>query len=123
MMKKYYMKIVGQVQNWAFKNMLNLFIFNAILTLLLLLRSAGYFSPFFSLSISFIIALCLILSVILLGARSKTIFIIVVLFWLLTAFFKIMQINIWAERAAIYSFEALVLGILLFIFEKNEDNS
>lgn len=120
-MKKYFFTIVEQVQNWAHQNMLNLFIFNAILTLLLLLRSAGYFSPFFSLSISFIIALCLILSVILLGARSKTIFIIVVFFWLLTAFFMILGVNIWAERAAIYSFEALVVGILLFIFEKNEE--
>lgn len=123
MMKKYYLKIVGQLQNWAYRNILNLFIFNAVLTLLLLLRSAGYFSPFFLLSISFIIALCLILSIILLGVRSKTLFIIVVLFWLLTAFFKIIRIDIWAERAAIYSFEAFVIAILLFIFENNEDKS
>lgn len=122
-MKKYFLNTTEQLQNWASRNVLNLFIFNAILTLLLLLRSAGYFSPFFSLSISFIIGLCLILSVILFGVRSKMIFIVVLFFWLLAMFFKIMSVDVWAERAVIYCFEALLLGILLFMFKGNEDKS
>lgn len=120
-----YLQTLGRVQNWAHQNIINLFIFNIILTALLLLRSAGYFSPFFPLSISLIIIICLALSVILLGARSRVLFTTAVLFWLVAIFLKVAKVDIWAERAAIYTFEALLLGLFIFLFEKNyhdEDN-
>lgn len=119
MIKGYYLKLIERLQNWAHQNIINLFIFNTILTALLLLRSAGYFSPFFALNISLIIVLCLALSVILLGARSRVLFTVAVLFWLVAIFLKVSGVDIWAERAAIYTFEALLLGLLIFFLEEN----
>lgn len=118
MMKKSYLELRNHLEDWAHQNILNIFIFNICLTLLLLLRSAGYFSPFFPLSIGFIITLCLILLIILWGARSKVLFIIAVFFWVFAAFLRMLGVDIWAERAAIYTFEALILGLLVFFFER-----
>lgn len=105
------------VEIWSKKHLSGLFIFNLILVVLLLLHSAGYFAPFFPLSINFIFFALFILSIILLGARSKELIIIAVIFWILTCFFKLFQINIWAERTAIYFFQALFLAIMLLILE------
>src|SRR3989304_8459250 len=89
---------IPQAEAWAKEHILGLFIFNSLLVILLLLRSAGYFSPFFPLTINFIIFVCLVLLIFLLNAKSKTLILIAITFLLLTAFFTIFRIGIWAER-------------------------
>lgn len=122
-MKKYCDYILNFLQEWSQKRVLNLFIFNAVLMMLLLLRSAGYFAPYLPLTINFIILICLIMAVFLLGFRFKALFVITLLLWLFAAFLKIIGINIWAERAAIYSFESFAIAFVLFVISKNNVQS
>lgn len=96
---------------------LGFFLFNIIMMLLLLLYSAGYFSPYFPLTVNIIVLIGIMLSVILLNVRSKVIFLIALLFWIFAAFLKILRIDIWAERTAIYTFECMVVGFVVFIIE------
>lgn len=118
-MKKRYFTILSLLQTWSQKRILNLFIFNVVLTMLLLLRSAGYFDPYLPLTINLIVLLCLVMSVFLLGLRYKALFIITLLLWLFAAFLKIVGVHIWAERAAIYSFEAFTIAFILFLIAKD----
>lgn len=110
-------KEIKMIRFWAQERIIGLFIFNAILMMLILLHSAGYFSPFFPLSINIIVMISLISSIFLLGTNNKAAFTIALLFWLFAAFLKIVKIDVWAERTVIYSYEALIVGILLFIME------
>lgn len=122
-MKKRYFNVLSLLQDWSQERILNLFIFNVVLTMLLLLRSAGYFDPYLPLTINLIILLCLAMSVFLLGLRHKALFIITLLLWLFAAFLTLIGINIWAERAAIYSFEAFTIAFVLFVVAKNNVQS
>lgn len=122
-MKKRYSNILSLLQTWSQKRILNLFIFNVVLTMLLLLRSAGYFDPYLPLTINLIILLCLAMSVFLLGLRYKALFIITLLLWLFATFLTLIGINIWAERAAIYSFEAFTIAFVLFVISKTNVQS
>lgn len=118
LLDRFYFQKREQLQVWSQKKVFNLFIFNIILVLLLLLRSAGYFSPFFTITINLIILLSLILFVILLNATSRIVFLIALLLWLFAAFMKIVGVDVWAERTAVYAFEALVVGVGLLIFRR-----
>lgn len=94
-----------------------LFIFNLILMTLILMRSADYFAPFFPLSINFIVLICFIISIPLLGVRDKTLFLIALLLWIFAALLRILKIDVWAERTTVYSYEGLVIAVILLIFE------
>lgn len=107
----------SNLQSWAQKRMFGLFVFNLTVMLLIILRSAGYFSPFFLITINFIVFLSLILAIFLLNIKDKALFIVSFIFWALAGLLQTVNINVWAERAALYSFEALVIGIILFIIE------
>jgi hypothetical protein len=102
---------------WAQRHMFGLFLFNSIIMLLVLLHNAGYFHPFFIISINFIVVVSLVLAIILLNATSKAIFLIAISFWLLTAFFKITTIDTWAERSSIYAFNAFAVGVFMMLLE------
>lgn len=107
-----------RLQSWVQDHYLNLAIFNIILLLMILLRSAGYFEPVFSLSINFIILTTIILSVILLGADSKVIFAIAIFFLIASIPFRLVSyLEVWAERTSIFAYEAVVIGVILFIKE------
>lgn len=110
------------VQRWVNKHLPGLFIFTLLIVALVLLRSVGYFAPFLPISINSIFFIAFVLSIFLLGARSKAFFLIAFLFWVFAAFLRILNINVWAERTAIYTFQALVLGITLFLFENIVSN-
>ncbi|EKD94493.1 MAG: hypothetical protein ACD_26C00034G0028 [uncultured bacterium] len=103
---------------WAEGNIAGLFIFNLIILLLVLLRFAGYFSPFLTININLIYLIGLILSVILLKASSRVMFIMALVFWMLTVFLKYVKIDVWADRTVEYFFQALVVGIFLLVFRK-----
>lgn len=116
-------KQIFLVERWSRKHLSGLFIFNLVAVILLLLHSAGYFTPFFTLTINVIFFILFFLTIVLLGARSRELIIIAAIFWFLTFFFKVLQINTWAERTAIYFFQVLVLAIIVFILENRGKSS
>lgn len=111
------------VRKWTLENYLSLAVYNVVLVLLFSLRSAGYFDPIFPLTINSIIMISLVLGIFILGARRKAMFIITLTFWILAGLCKIfLKIDVWAERAAIYAFESLILAICLLIWENVRRN-
>lgn len=104
-------------RNWVKEHYFQLSIFNMILVMLLLLRSAGYFEPYLALSVNLIVFIALIGMVTLLKARVKTLIIVTIFFWIFAGALKILGVDIWAERTAIYAFEALLIAIVLLIIE------
>lgn len=106
-----------KLRKWVARRYLNLAIFNIAVMVLILLHSAGYFEPFLPITINFIVLFAMILAIILLQANSRTFFILAILFWFFSAFIKLAGINIWAERTSIYVYQALVLAVLLIIYE------
>lgn len=104
-------------KNWCQENFVGLFILNIVIIFLELLRSAGYFTPYFTITINFIVFVGLVGASIFLRIKSNVILILVLFFWLLALGVKIIHINIWAERVADYAFDALVVGLILFIIE------
>ena len=110
---KYYQITEG----WAKAHLSGLFLFNVILIVLVLLSNAGYFKPYFFLGINLIVFSALVLSVFLLGSKSNIMFIISIIFWLFCGLLKVLKIDIWAERSAIYAFQSLFLGMVLLFCE------
>lgn len=106
-----------RLRNWVELHYFQLALFNVVLVILLLLRSAGYFEPFFGITINSIFLIALILSIFILGTRSRAAFAVALIFWLFAAVLKLAKIDVWAERNAIYSFQGLVIGVLLLIWE------
>lgn len=121
--KQIYLNKLYEFRLWANQKVFQLFIFNMIIMLLILLYTAGYFAPFFPLTINFIVFVALLLSIFLLGINSKILFGIAIFFWLFAAFLKGVRVDVWAERTAIYSYQALLIGIILFIIELRVDKS
>ena len=110
-------KQISKIYDWAQSRVLGLFILNFVIMFLVVLRSAGYFLPYFPITINFIVFIGLILAILLLSIRSRALFIISLVFWIITAVFRIMGIETWAERASIYAFQALIVGLVVFIIE------
>lgn len=115
--RDYFVTKRNQLSMWATNNVLGIFIFNLVLMLLVLLYNAGYFAPFFPLTINIIVMACFMLSYLLFKSSSRVLFVFALSFWLLAAFFRTLGINIWAERTALYSFEAFVIGFVILVFE------
>lgn len=106
-----------RVDKWASHHHLNLIIYNLLITLMFLLRSAGYFNPYLPISVNLIMIFALVSPIFLFRANFKTIFVATTFFWMFTGFLGILKVNIWAERTAIYVFESLVLGVILLAWE------
>lgn len=109
--------LTNNIQRWSKENLTGLFFFNLLIFILLLLRSAGYFDPFLPLSINLIFLLTIIASVPLLKSNSRTLFLLSISFLSFGAMFKLLHVDIWAERMGIYTYEAFVLGLILVIWE------
>ncbi len=107
-----------KLKKWVVENNFRLIIFNMILVFLFLLRSAGYFQPYFFISVNFIVIFGLVLSYFLIGTDSKIVFLVTLVFWIFAGMLQILHIDVWAERTGIYAFESLVFGVLLFLFEE-----
>jgi len=88
-----------------------------VMMLLVMLRSAGYFYPFFILSISKIVLIAIILSIPLLSANSKAIAILSLIFLFIALITRVAGVNAWAERAAIYFYQAFTISVLLYVKE------
>lgn len=114
---RFYQQKMKQLQLWGVRHAFGIFVFNTILVLLLLLRSADYFFPFLPLTINIIVLVALILSIILLNLHNWAIFFIALLLWLFAAFLRIVNVEVWAERTAVYAFEALIVAVSMLIIE------
>ena len=112
---------MDRLQHWSKSRLTGLFFFNLSIFILLLLRSAGYFHPFLPLTINMIFVITILSSVPLLGVGSKGVLLIALCFLSFGAMFKIVGIDIWAERMGIYVYESLLLGLLLVIWDKYKD--
>ena len=110
-------KINVKLNKWTISHYSHIAAFNSFLIIMFLLRSAGYFHPFFDITVNLIVVSALILSTFLLGVRSKIMFGIALFFWLFAGVIRLFQIDVWAERTALYTYEALVLGVLLLFWE------
>lgn len=106
-----------KLQIWTQKNYLPLAIFIILVMLMVLLRSAGYFYPYLTLSVNFIVLAALILSLFLFRLRSKVMFMIALIFWIFAGAIKVAGIDIWAERTAIYAYQTFVIGTMLLLIE------
>lgn len=112
-----------RMSKWVASHYIGISIFNVAVILLFTLRSAGYFHPFFPISIDLAVMISLFLSIFLLGARSTAFFLIAFTFFLIAAFFKLVKIDVWAERTSVYVFEALLLGVVVLFVDivRNKD--
>jgi hypothetical protein len=106
-----------RLKKWALEYNFRLILFNIILVFLFLLRSAGYFQPYFPISVNFIVIVGLVLSVVLLNLKSREIFLVVIVFWVFAGFLRVMRIDVWAERTGIYAYESLLFAVILFLLE------
>lgn len=104
-------------QTWVIRHYLQIAIFNIVIVLLFLLRSAGYFDPYFLISINLIAFVGFLLLVFLLGAGSREMFVFFLLFWVFASVLRLMNIEIWAERTTVYAYQALLIGVFLLIIE------
>lgn len=121
MIRSYLLRLFNKkydnLNQWAKNHLVGLFIFNITMSLLVLLNTAEYFKPFFFLGINVIFFIGLILSIPLLGAKSKSMFFISITFLVFASFLKILKIEIWAERTAVYTFQSLLIGVILLVRE------
>ncbi len=114
-----YKKRIQELEEIIGKRLLGLFIFNILLMILILMRSAGYFAPFFLISVDFIVFACIVFSIFLVGIRSKGVFLVALLFWGFAALLRLLSAGVWAERTAVYAYQAIVVGVVLFIIENS----
>jgi hypothetical protein len=118
MFKKILSKSLKNIDTWARKNLAGIFLFNLALIVLTLFRLGGYFKPYFSININFIYLASIILSISLLKAKSRAMFILGLLFWIFAGFLKVLRVDVWAERTVEYVFQAMFAGILLLFYER-----
>lgn len=104
---------------WVQGHVLGLFIFNIILIILVLLNTAQYFKPFYYLGINEIFFISMIMSIFLLGARSRTMFLISILFLILSMVLKVVKVDIWADRASVYFYQSFTIGLVLLLSNNN----
>ena len=116
-MSKLSNKFSIELKNWTEKKYFQLAIFNIFLIFLVLLKSAGYFDPYFPITINSIVVAGILASIILLKVNSKFTFILAITFWFFTALFRVLSIIPWAERMAIYSYEAFAIGVIQHLLE------
>lgn len=108
-------KIKKKLAEWAKDHYLQLAIYNVFLVLLVLLHSARYFDPFWVISINSIVFIGILAAVLLLGAGSRPVFLIALTFLVFSFFMRAFRIDVWAERASVYVFQAIFIGVLLLI--------
>ena len=105
------------------EHQLNFFIYNLLIMFLILVHSLGYFHPYFEISANVIIVPAIILGIILIGIRSRHIFFLSTFFWVVAWSFQSLNIEVWAERVSIYTFESLVIGSVMLVYEESGEKT
>lgn len=113
----FFTESVEKARKWSIEHDFQLALFNISIVLLVLLRSAGYFEPFFPITINLIVLTAFVLSIILLNAKSNFLFILSLTFWVFAGFLKVVGIDVWSERTVVYAFESFSVGMILLIIE------
>lgn len=113
--------LIKKSQRWINDHLLGVVIFNFVLSFLMLLHSAGYFAPFFPITVNVIVMVCILMAVTMLNVNSSIIFVITILFWIFAGILKLLGIDIWAERTGLYVYQSLILGVCLTIIEVIKD--
>lgn len=116
-MEKLTNKFKRKIQEWSKKNFLQVAVFNIIMLILFLLRSAGYFEPYLAVSVNLIVIIGILLLIVLFGAGSRELFGFSLVFWLFASILKLFGIDRWAERTVVYTYEILVIGLVLTFLE------
>lgn len=116
-LENYFNKLNKDFNLWVTKHYFQLALFNIVIILLALLRSAGYFEPYFLLTVNSIVFTGLFLSILLLETESNVLFLVALFFLLFGGILKIFHIDVWAERTIVYSFQAIFVAILKLIAE------
>lgn len=116
-MKDRIKKVLDDINYWAHERVMGLFVFNFVLMILVLLYNAGYFAPFYAITINLIIFIALVLAVVLLKVGSGVIIIASLLFWALAALFRMAEVGVWAERTAVYTYQSFIVGLLTYVYE------
>lgn len=104
-----------KLTRWSTENLPGMLLFNLIIIILVLLHTAGYFLPYFFISINFIFFTGLILAPLILRVNFEALFLLAILFWLSSCILMSFNINAWAERSSIYSFQALFVAVVVLI--------
>jgi hypothetical protein len=99
-----YRTSLTELTHWAKTHILGLFIFNTTVILLTLLNTAQYFKPFYYLGINEIFFISMIMSIFLLGARSRTMFLLSMLFLTFSMFLKVVKVDVWSDRGRVSIF-------------------
>ena len=115
--------IEKKIRGWNLKYGYRLIFFNIVMMTLFLLGSVGYFYPFFPITTNVVVMTGLILSVVLLGADSRVLFLAASFFWIIALFFKVVGVDVWAERTGIYVYESLFLGFLFLLWNTIKSSS
>ena len=106
-----------KTRKWIKAHQIGFGLFNVLIMLMILLRSAGYFEPYMTISINLIFIVALLSAIFLLEMRDRGAFGAALVFWFIAGILRVFKIDVWAERAALYTFEALFVGVLLLILE------
>ena len=106
-----------KTRKWIKTHQIGFGLFNVLIMLMILLRSAGYFEPYMTISINLIFIVALLSAIFLLEMRDRGAFGVALVFWFIAGILRVFKIDVWAERAALYTFEALFVGVLLLILE------
>lgn len=106
-----------KLKKWSISHVGQLVMMNVLLVLLLLLKSAGYFSPYLILTINLIVMFSLVYGVTFLGLSIRGVMSIGLFFWFLSAVLRILKVDIWAERSSVYAFETLLVVLALLTIE------
>lgn len=114
---RYFIELKKNLSFWVSKHYVNLAVFNVLIVILVLLHSAKYFDPFWTITVNVVVFVSLVASILLLGAGSRVMFLISLLFLLFAGFMKVVGIVVWAERITVYMFESFLLGFLLLFIE------
>src|SRR3989344_1051625 len=121
-MEKIFKRFSLNLKDWTEKKYFQLAILNIFLIFLVLLKSAGYFDPYFPITINSIVVLGILASIVLLKVDSKLPFTLAIVFWFFTALFRLLNILPWAERMAIYSYESFAIGVVQHLMESFSKN-
>lgn len=112
MAKNVYRVITDSFTTWSKKNTASLLWLNLMVMVLLLLKSAGYFAPFFLVSVNHIYVLMLLYSIIFLKIRSRELTVLALIFLVISAVLTVFHMDVWAVRSAWYMYQAFLIALI-----------
>jgi hypothetical protein len=110
-------ELIQKVNTWFKNNQGKIGFFNIFVMILVVLRSAGYFHPYYPITVNFIVFVSVVVAVVLFNLKSKAVILLSIAFWVFAAGIRILHVDVWAERTTIYVFQTFIVGVILLISE------